>query len=287
MTEEKHLNIKKRAAGLVAAAGLLGGLVTVAAPTAAHAIVVEQCGGFFFFGTLTPPLQGNGAPTATVAAMKEAKPGIVVWLPAFGAALNPVAGASMTVPGPDLGTCGGNFINDSTMSVGAKLGGVASCVPNYAGPNAATQYPLNGKLSIANSAKTAKEQVYIRVAGFDTSAGPDIISITGIDVKGSMVGASVSGEVGFDPVVKALVNTPGVLPGPDGLYGPPIDAGSSADNTVATVLKNQYYFDNNQAPPGTCGTTTPNPTGQPIGLIFGTDTTTLLGSNGVPLTFEL
>jgi hypothetical protein len=98
------------------------------------------------------------------------------------------------------------------------------------------------------------------VAGFDTSAGPDIISLTGTDVKGVMPGASVSGEVGFDPVVKALVNGQGG--GPE--------------------LKNQYYFDNSQIT-NPCGSTG----GSPIGLIYGTDTTTLLGSSGSPISFDL
>jgi hypothetical protein len=242
-------------------------------------------------GTLTPPLAGNGAPTPTVAQMKTTKAGTVIWLPGFGAAVDPINGFHIATAGtdgqPTQGSCSGPMLNDDHMTVGAKLGGVASCVPNYSGPNADQQYPLNGKLTLVNVAKTVKEQAYVRVTGFDTSAGPDIISITGIDVKGSMAGASVSAEVGFDPVVKALVNTPGVLPGPDGLYGPPIDGGSAADNTVANVLKNQYYFDNNQAPPGTCGTTQPNPTGQPIGLIYGTDGTTLLGSQGSPISFDI
>src|SRR5690349_14778484 len=55
MTEEKHLNIKKRAVGLLATAGLVGGLFTVAAP-AAHAVTVGACTGTQFLGTLTPPL---------------------------------------------------------------------------------------------------------------------------------------------------------------------------------------------------------------------------------------
>jgi hypothetical protein len=251
MTEENNLNIKKRAAGLVAAASLVTGLFAVGAP-AAHATTVEQCGGFFFFGTLTPPLAADGSNNPTVAAAKSGKAGTVVWAPGFASsfALPGVVG------GPSTGTCGGAFINDSTMTVGTKLSGVASCVPT----NTTGAYPLNGKIALANVAKTVKEQAYIRVAGFDTTAGPDIISLTGTDVKGLMPGASVSGEVGFDPVIKALVNNQ------DG--GP--------------ELKNQYYFDNSQIA-AACGTAGSNP----IGLIFGTDTTTLLGSSGQPISFDL
>jgi hypothetical protein len=250
MTEEKHLNIKKRAAGLVAAASLVTGLFAVGAP-AAHATTVEQCGGFFFFGTLVPPLAGDGTVTTLVAQMKSAKAGTVVYTPGFG--------SSFAIPGPaggpNEGTCGGAFINDSTMTVGAKLSGSASCITT-----STSGYPLNGKMALANVAKSVKEQAYIRVAGFDTTAGPDIISITGTDVKGLMPGASVSGEVGFDPVVKALVNGQGG--GPE--------------------LKNQYYFDNAQLT-AACGSVG----GTSVGLIFGTDTTTLLGSSGQPISFDL
>jgi hypothetical protein len=246
------LNIKKRAVGLVAAASLVTGLFAVGAP-AAHAVTVEQCGGFFFFGTLVPPLAGDGTVTTLVAQTKSGKAGTVVWTPGFGSSF----ALPGTVGGPSTGTCGGSFINDSTMTVGAKLSGAATCIT---GSTAAGQYPLNGKLALANVAKTVKEQAYVRVAGFDTTAGPDIISITGTDVKGLMPGASVSGEVGFDPVVKALVNGQGG--GPE--------------------LKNQYYFDNAQLT-AACGTVG----GTSISTIFGTDTTTLLGSSGQPISFDL
>ena len=250
MTEENNLNIKKRAAGLMAAAGLVTGLFAVGAP-AAHATTVEQCGGFFFFGTLTPPLAADGSNNPTVALMKSGKAGTVVWAPGFA--------SSFALPGTpggnSTGTCGGAFINDSTMLVGAKLTGSAGCVST----NTTNAYPLNGKLQLKNVALTVKEQVYMRVAGFDTSAGPDVISLTGIDVKGSMPGASVSGEVGFDPVIKAL----------DNVSNPP-------------ALKNQYFFDNSQIA-AACGTAGSNP----IGTIFGTDTTSLLGSSGQPISFDL
>jgi hypothetical protein len=215
---------------------------------------LTTCSGFDFFGTIVPPLAGSGAVTTTVAQMKSAKAGTVVWGPGFGSSIT-IPGAPGTV---EQGACAGPMLNDSTMTVGAKLSGAATCIT---GSTAAGQYPLNGKLALANVAKTVKEQAYVRVAGFDTSAGPDIISITGTDVKGLMPGASVSGEVGFDPVVKALVNGQGG--GPE--------------------LKNQYYFDNAQLT-AACGS---GPTGTSIGLIFGTDGTTLLGSSGQPISFDI
>ena len=82
------------------------------------------------------------------------------------------------------------------VSVGAKLAGVASCDSANLDPS---QYPLNGKLKLSYVAKTLSTQAYIRVAGFDPVPGPDVIALTGIVVKGGGVGATVSGEVGFDP----------------------------------------------------------------------------------------
>jgi hypothetical protein len=196
--------------------------------------------------------------------MKEAKGGTVIWLPGFGAAIDPVNGAKI-VTNP-AGSCTfqtpGGPLTDNTMVVSAKLAGRASC--NTASTDT-TQYPLNGKLAISNVAKTLKEQIYTRVAGFDTSAGPDVISITGIDVKGQMPGATMSGEVTFDPVVKALAN-----------FTPP------APLPPVSVLKNQYYFDNAQVA-APCG----GPGGTGVSLIYGTDGTSLLGSSGQALSLDI
>jgi len=248
MTEENNLNIKKRAAGLLAAAGLMGGLFTVAAAPAAHAVNLGGCSGIQFLGTLTPPLPGDGSVAlGIVASLKTAKSGLVVWGPGFG--------GSITTTG--AGTCGFPNGVHTDATVGAKLTGNATCNSASLDP---TQYPLNGKLKISYAAKSLSEQAFVRVAGFDPVPGPDVIAITGIDVKGSIPGATVSGEVFFDPVIKALAN--GEAGGPE--------------------LKGQYYFDNSQivAP---CGT----PGGGSIGLIYGGDGASLLGSPAAGLSFDI
>jgi hypothetical protein len=247
MTEEKHLNIKKRAVGLLATAGLVGGLFTVAAP-AAHAVTVGGCTGIQFLGTLTPPLAADGSTNATVASLKTAKAGLVVWGPGFASSLTTTGAGNCTFP---------NGAHNDAL-VGAKLSGAASCVS--AGPPAPNAYPLNGKMKISYAAKALSEQAYIRVAGFDPVPGPDVIAITGIDVKGSIPGSTVSGETFFDPVLKSLVG--GEQGGPE--------------------LKGQYYFDNSQIA-AACG----SPGSAAIGLIYGGDGISLLGSVAPGLAFDL
>jgi hypothetical protein len=141
--------------------------------------------------------------------------------------------------------------------VSSKLSGVTSCDSASTDP---TQYPLNGKLKLLYALKTLSTQAYVRVTGFDPVPGPDVIALTGIVTKGGGVGATVSGEVFFDPVIKALANGEGG--GPE--------------------LKGQYYFDNSQiaAACGTAGSSA-------IGLVYGGDGPSLLGSvaSGLSLDF--
>jgi hypothetical protein len=246
MTEENNLNIKKRAVGLVATVGLMGGLFVTGAP-AAHAVQIGACGGVQFLGTIVPPLPASGAPVATVAATKTAKLGLVVWGPGFGSTLTTTGAATCNIAG--------NVFTD--VLVGGKLSGTASCDSASVDPSL---YPLNGKLKLSYALKTLSTQGYVRIAGFDPVAGPDVIAITGIVTKGGGVGATLSGEVFFDPVIKALVNGEGG--GPE--------------------LKGQYYFDNSQiaAACGTAGSSA-------IGLVYGGDGPSLLGSvaSGLSLDF--
>src|SRR5215475_3300620 len=138
--------MKQRAAGLLAAAGLVGGIFGVAAP-AAHAIQIASCTNIEFFGTLVPPLAGNGDVTALVASLKTAKPSTVVYGPGFATNRTTSAtGGSCTfgIPTPTPIT-----FND--VQIGAKMSGKASCNSASLDP---TQYPLNGKMKIAYNAKT-------------------------------------------------------------------------------------------------------------------------------------
>ena len=241
------MNIRKRAVGLFAAAGLLGGLFTVAAP-AAHAVNLGGCTGVQFLATITPPAPGDGSVAlGAVASLKTAKSGLVVWGPGFGTSVTTTGSATCAFP---------NGVH-TDATVGAKLSGNLSCNTASTDP---TQYPLNGKMKISYAAKALSEQAYVRMAGYDPVPGPDVVAIVGIDVKGSIPGATVSAEEFFDPVLKSLVG--GEQGGPE--------------------LKGQYYFDNAQivAP---CGA----PGGTPVGLIYGGDGPSLLGSVASGMSFDI
>ena len=220
---------------------------TTTTTTVPTSTTLGSCSGIQFLGTLTPPLPGDGSvATGIVASLKTAKTGLVVWGPGFGGSITTTGAATCGFP---------NGVHpDATIS--AKLSGNATCNSASLDP---TQYPLNGKLKISYAAKALSEQAYVRVAGFDPVPGPDVIALTGMDVKGSIPGATVSGEVFFDPVIKALAT--GEAGGPE--------------------LKGQYYFDNNQIVHA-CGTAG----GGSIGLIYGGDGTSLLGSAASGLSFS-
>src|SRR5262249_32488341 len=151
------------------AAGLVTGLFAVGAP-AAHAVQLAQCQGFNFFGTIVPPLAGDGSvpPTGVqnVATMKSGKAGTVVWLPGFGAAVDSVNGAAVVLPGTapnaSTGTCvfhtPAGDQTDPLAVVSAKLAGRASC--NTASTDT-SQYPLNGKITLTDTVKAFKESLYV------------------------------------------------------------------------------------------------------------------------------
>jgi hypothetical protein len=220
---------------------------TTTTTTVPGAGTIGTCSGVQFLGTIVPPLPASGAPIGTVAGLKTAKSGLVVWGPGFG--------GSLTTTGTGSCTIGDGSFDDVTLA--AKLSGVSSCDSASTNP---TLYPLNGKLELSNTAKTLSTQAYVRVKGFDPIPGPDVIAITGIVTKGGGVGATVTGEVFFDPVIKALANGEGG--GPE--------------------LKGQYYFDNSQIA-AACGTAGSNA----IGLVYGGDGPSLLGSvaSGLSLGF--
>jgi len=202
-----------------------------------------------FVGTATPPLAGNGDVTATVVAVKSAKVGQVAWGVGFGFSNTATAG-----------NCTSPFGSFNDAKVGGKLSGAASCVAgNQSVPIPA--YPLNGKVKIGYAAGAHSQSIYMRIAGFDPVPGPDAVVIKGIVVKGDTPGADVSGESAFDPVILAAVNDD------------PVALAQGA--APGTVLKKQYFFDNAQvATP--CGS---SPTAPSVGLIYGGDGLSLLGSN--------
>lgn len=270
------MNLKKRAVGLAALIGLAGGLVTVAAP-AAHAANQGGCSAVEFFGKIDPPLPVGGASIATVAKTKSAKAGLHVWDAGGGTITGPndtggtVADFGTPLTANSGANCTFGATSASNVQVSAKLAGEASCDANAPASN----LPLNGKIGFKGAAGTLA-QAYIRVAGFDPNF-QDVISLTGIVVKtidaGAPVGATVSGEVYFDPVVKLAADTP-------------IDYDGPGPAPTITLPKGDYSFDNNQIQ-HQCGTNPPDPLANPIALVFGGDQVSLIGSVGTAMSFDV
>jgi len=214
-------------------------LILTIIPPLPMTVVGGECSGIRFLGTITPPLAADGSAKPAVVSLKTTKLGTVVWGPGFGSSETETGAASCAV--------GQSVFNDATVA--AKLSGVASCDSLNPDPSL---YPLNGKLQLRFATGALSTQAYVRVAGYDPVPGPDVVALTGMEIKGSMPGATVSGEMFLDPVIRAAAN--GENGGPE--------------------LKGQYYFDNSQIV-AACG----NPGSNPIGLVFGGDGVSLLGSS--------
>jgi len=193
-------------------------------------------------GKIDPALSSTVQPVT--ATLKTAKAGLSV----YGAGL---------LSQPPITTSGGgscNILGTPLTSVvaGAKLSGVATCDQTSLDP---TQYPLNGKFKLSYVGGQTKNQSYVRVLGFDPSA-PDVIDLTGVVTKGDGVGATISGSVFFDPVIKAGKGDPNGIP------------------------KNAYYFDVAQIS-SPCGSG-----GAPIANVYSGDGTSLLGSPAAGIAFN-
>jgi len=247
------VSIKTRAVGLAATVTLVGSLFAVAAP-AAHAVTIGGCTGVGFTGVIAPPLASGGAPTATVASVKTAKLGVKVFGPGFA--------SSVTEDGVANCTVGANSFTDATVKT--TMSGVASCDSASVNP---ALYPLNGKLSLKMGAGAVSLGAYARLAGFNPVPGPDVITLTGIITKGAVAGATLTGEVFFDPVIAATMNDD------------PIALGMGA--APGQVLKKNLFFDASQigVPCGSGGNS--------IGLVYGGDGFSLLGSPAAGLSLDL
>jgi len=204
---------------------------------------IGSCTGLQLLGKVTPPLPA--AATTVVVALKSANLGTSI----YGAGLlasPPVVtdgGASCSLLGASL----------TNVVASAKLSGVASC--NSASASSSL-HPLNGKFKLSYvGGANGTLQAYVRVTGFDPSA-PDVIDLFGMVTKGDGVGATLSGNTFFDPVVKAGKGDP------------------------TGVVKGAYYFDVSQI--GTsCAAG-----GKPIATVYVGDGTSLLGSSADGISFN-
>jgi hypothetical protein len=194
------VRLKTRVLAIAGSLAMVGSMVAVAAPASAAPTVIGNCGGSVSLGTLTPPL---GDQTAAVVASTKL--------------LKSVLGAKPTLGG----VCNTNpaFANGNSTTTpkaqAAKLSGRASCAngaPAQAvDATAATQYPLNGKISTTMTETGADTkplviQSYIALLGAATSGNPfgDVFNLGGIVIKGVGVGATTTGSIWQDPVSKLL-----------------------------------------------------------------------------------
>ena len=186
-------------------------------PAPPNSAVDGTCTALSLLGNVTPPLVAM--PTPVVAGVKTVRPGSVVWGVGFSFEETPPAGGSCNV--------GGASFND--VQAAAKLSGIGSCDSASTDPRL---YPLNGKLQLRYVGGALRSDTYVRIAGFDPVPGPDVIGVTGIVTKGLGLGATVGGELFFDPVLRATSDDDPVA----------IALGAAPGQ----VLKSQYFFDNSQ-----------------------------------------
>ena len=91
------------------------------------------------------------------------------------------------------------LVTKNVTKFGTKLTSPASDCSSLEGADA-DERPLSGKLGISYT-DLSKTDAYIRVQGFDTAAA-DKVWLTGIVTKGEGVGATIGGNVIFNPVFK-------------------------------------------------------------------------------------
>jgi hypothetical protein len=113
-------------------------------------------------------------------------------------------------PGDPINPAGG-AVSLHPKAMAASLLGNASCAAGSSATAAdatkAAAWPLNGKITYTMTelnalAKPWQIQADVAILGFNTSAGPDVVDIGGIVLKGAAVGAIVGGNLWQDPVTK-------------------------------------------------------------------------------------
>jgi len=268
---DKHVNFKTRAVSAVGALAMVGGLAAYAAPAANAADTPAGiCIGSKSLGKIVPGLgDQTSAQTVTTSLLTDLSTNPTT--KQGGTCANLVARADN--PG---GVAPGAL---HPHAVASKLTGISSCAqgdptnPADAANHDATRaqaYPLNGKQVITMSeldslAKPWQVQSYITIKGFQPGS-LDVVEITGINIKGPSVGATVSGKLYEDPVSKYGT---AANPGPVGAApAKPWPAGY-----------NGYALDVATGNPLGCTDTTPG--NATINQVQVGDGTSLLGSTGV------
>lgn len=197
------MHLKTRLLAGASTLAIAGSMFAMAAP-AAHAAptVVGGCGGQVALGTITPAL-GDQTQIGVVAKTKLLKDLTTK---------TAIAGdcSSAVRPGDPIHPAGGLVSPLTPKAEAASLLGNASCAngatAQAADATAAAAWPLNGKITYTMTQLNALGKPYaiqadIEGLGFNP-AGPDLLDVGGIVLKGAAVGAIVSGNIWFDPVAK-------------------------------------------------------------------------------------
>ncbi len=262
------MNFKTRAVSVVGALAMAGGMAAYVAPAANAADTPAGiCIGSKSMGKLVPGLgDQTAAVTVTTSVLTDLSTNPTTKL--GGTCANLVA--RVDNPG---GAAPGAL---HPKAIASKLTGISSCAQGdplvvtdaaHFDATRANQYPLNGKQVITMTeldalAKPWQVQSYITIKGFKPGT-LDVVEITGINIKGPSVGATVSGTLYEDPISKFSPTSPaGTVPAkpwPSGYTG--------------------YGLDIVTGNPLGCQNTTPGDAN--LTLVQVGDGTSLLGSTGV------
>jgi len=172
------------------------------------------------------------------------------------------------VTGTAVNFGGINYVNKDIAKFGTKLSSTATDCNSAEGSDD-SERPLAGKMSVGFT-DTTKLDAYIRVQGFDTAAA-DVVWLTGIVSKGEAVGATIGGNVWFNPAYKAKTAT--------GYYGAAVadDPKTLTFNEAGTAIAPGYatsvLFTIGEAIGCSDGTT-------PVGTSYGVPGLDLIGLGG-------
>jgi len=198
------VHLKTRLLAGASTLAIAGSMFAMAAP-AAHAAptVIGNCQGQIALGTLTPAITDQ-TQIGVVAKTKLLKD-----LTTKAAISGDCSSASR--PGAPEAPGGGLISPLTPKAEAASLLGNTGCANGAtavaADGTAAAAWPLNGKITYTMTqlnalAKPWAIQADIETLGFNAGAGPDVLDVGGIVLKGAAVGAIVSGNIWFDPVSK-------------------------------------------------------------------------------------
>ncbi len=191
------MSLKTKLLAGASALTLAGGLALVAAPAAQAAPTnIGHCDGSIILGTITPALT-DVTQIGVVVKTKLLKDLTTK---------TAIAGdcSSVVRPGDPIHPAGGLVSPLTPKAEAASLLGNASCASAANDPNSAAAWPLNGKITwtmtqLNDLLKPYQIQADVQIMGFDP-AGPDVVDLGGIVLKGVAVGATVSGNIWEDPV---------------------------------------------------------------------------------------